>query len=522
MPSAASTGRDPPVGSSRGFARAFERIDSVLDAAFWPATLAVSAALFAFFLAADFRLGLWNDELITLSVARLPGASEIAGATMQGADMTPPLYALIVHAILPFSPSEAAAIRLPSTIGLCVMFLALACYAVRRSSATHAILAGLLATAILHNFGAEGRGYGLTVGLAAVSLLLWSLASDGRGRAWAIPSLAVCVAALPALHYFALCVPACLFLALFVRARSERRFDFALAVALLLPAALVAAAHLPFIVATRPFLAHYWAVASPRALASAYQNFLKWPLVLFAAATLTATYAPQGRRSLQRVVPGMPAHERAALALIALAPVGVTGLAMITTHVFTDRYVVWASIGVALLTAFALQTFARQNPVIGVTALLLLTAGFCAKEMASVRTWSTMRESEAMLAALSSLPAGEEPIVLMDAHDFFELSHYAPAALRRRLVYPICPDLELSALGYDTDAVNLSGLRRVTEINVVACAQALPPGADVIVAVTPRGFLPWAPNDPSVTATPLSIDAAGVTLVRARRAKSPA
>ena len=59
----------------------------------------------------------------------------------------------------------------------------------------------------------------------------------------------------------------------------------------------------------------------------------------------------------------MPARELTALVLIALTPVAIVATIMTTVHVFTDRYILWSALGIALLSALALRLFARRNPV---------------------------------------------------------------------------------------------------------------------------------------------------------------
>ena len=182
--------------------RWFADVDGVLERSFWPIVIALTAILFAVLLMADFQLKLWNDELIGLFVARSPSLSQIAAMTMAGADATPPLYSVMVHTLLPYSPSEALAVRLPSTIGFCAMVVAVAGFARRWLPAAYAMIAGLLAAAMTIYYGSEGRSYGLILGFAALSLLLWSLAAEGRRRSLTLPLLAVCIAGMAALHYY--------------------------------------------------------------------------------------------------------------------------------------------------------------------------------------------------------------------------------------------------------------------------------------------------------------------------------
>ena len=497
--------------------RWFADVDGVLERSFWPIVIALTAILFAVLLTADFQLKLWNDELIGLFVARSPSLSQIAAMTMAGADATPPLYSVMVHTLLPYSPSEALAVRLPSTIGFCAMVVAVAGFARRWLPAAYAMIAGLLAAAMTIYYGSEGRSYGLILGFAALSLLLWSLAAEGRRRSLTLPLLAVCIAGMAALHYYTIFFPACLCLAQLVHARAERRFDFLLAIVLLAPAAIVVAAHYPFIAATRPFMAHNYSTPSVQSILYSYELFLKWPVVLFAAAMLTATFISGFQGPPPRAATVLPARELTALVLIALAPIGVVAINMMTTDVFTHRYILWSAVGIAILSALVLRLFARQNPVVGVTMILALIAGLSGREISYARHWSRLLEGDVMLTALSSLPHGDEPIVLTDFHVFLELSYYAQAALRQRLIYPICPDLEVRYLGYDTDAINMAGLKQWTSLNGVQCDEALEPGRDYIVAMTPTGFLPWPLEDKSFTVVPLYMDSQKAMVFRVRR-----
>jgi hypothetical protein len=489
--------------------------ESLLEARFWPVLIGLTAVLFAILVASDIHLKLWLDELFTLSVARSPSVGQLAAATLAGADAMPPLYPTIVHFLLPLSPSESLAVRLPSTIGFCAMVVAIAAYARRFLPAAYAIIAGLLAAAMLIMYGSEGRAYGTVLGLAAISLLLWSLAVEGRKREATVPLLAACVAAMTAFHYYAFFFAGCLFLATFVSSKDDRRSQLILAIALIAPAVVVIAAHYPFIQAARVFMAHNFDKPSVAYIPDIYGLLLKWPLILIVAAMLVATLVPGLRETPDRTARTPSASDLIALVLIALAPVGVLAAITLTTHVFTFRYVLWSAIGIAPLTALLLRRLARQSPVVPLALLTILIFGLFGREILHARQWSGLREGGAALAALSSLPDGDEPILVTDAHAFMELTHYAPPALRQRLVYPVCGDLEARYLGYDTDAINLAGLMGRANLNAVPCDQALKPGRDSIVLLSEKGFLPW-PLEDGYAIEPLRMDPKGVTIFRVR------
>jgi hypothetical protein len=464
-------------------------LERKLENAFWPTAVAATAILFICFLVTDIRLKMWNDELFTLYYARLSGPGQIVAALMDGAETTPPFYTMLVQAILPCLASNALAIRLPATLGFCVMVLATIAFAHRRLPAVYALVAGLLAAAMAIYYGSEGRGYGLVLGFASVSLLSWSVAADGRKRIVTIPSLVVSIAAIVATHYYAIFFALCLLFAELMRARAKRQVDLTLAAAIFIPPAIVLAVHYPLIAAARPFQAHFWAQAGLGAIANYNTVPLLWPIALIVVAMLAATFVPIEFTRQPRVA--IPSHECTALALFALAPFSVDMAAMATTHVFTDRYVLWSLIGVAVLSALLLSLFSRNNPVIEIAVLAVLGIGLVTWEAVSVTYWSSLRESGVLAAALEKLPDDDSQIVVPDAHTFVELSYYVPATLRQRLVYPICNDLDLRYLGYDTDALLMSGLKHWTNLDADSCDTILHKQRAFIVAATPKDYLPW-------------------------------
>src|ERR1035438_8140786 len=91
-----------------------DEISVAVERHFW-----LFAALFAILflasaIAIDIRTKLWMDEILTLHMAQQGGPGEIVKATLEGCDVSPPLYAMIVHAILPWVRNEALAVRLPA------------------------------------------------------------------------------------------------------------------------------------------------------------------------------------------------------------------------------------------------------------------------------------------------------------------------------------------------------------------------------------------------------------------------
>jgi hypothetical protein len=235
-------------------------LEAFVEKYYWAVGSGLVGAIFIYLLYKDMRLHLWLDEIFTLYMVRLGSVSEIIDATRNGVDLTPPLYNVLAHLLLPIAP-ESLAIRLPATIGFSAMGVGLLWFLHHRLPALCAFVAVLLAYQLAFPYGTEGRPYGLICGIAALSLACWRQAAEGRDRLLSVSLLALFSGAMAALHYFTVFFAACLLLAELVRWRGSGKFDTAVWLAVLAPIALVLALYYPFIVAARQKTVHFWGTA---------------------------------------------------------------------------------------------------------------------------------------------------------------------------------------------------------------------------------------------------------------------
>ena len=352
-----------------------------------------------------------------------------------------PLYGILVRSILPIVRSDQLAVRLPATLGYCGMALCLAAFCRRRLPAVYALIVSLLVCDTCLYYSTEGRAYGLVLGCAAGALLCWQAAIDGRHRGLAITLLAVFLALLPALHYLAIFFLVPIFLAEMARARPSGKMDLGVLIAMV-PAPLVLFLHYPLIVASGPLHAHFWASADLRMIGPFYDMFLFSPLLYIyplAVAILVAfPKSPVRQGSLEE---GMPMHEWVAIVSLALMPAALIAVSKYTTHIFVYRYVLWAVIGLAVISVKLLFKVAGGRAVVGATLFAFLMVSIARQELGQLRAKPVLHDGEAVLRELDLLPDGPEPIVIPDAHVFLELSYYARPRLRERLIYAASPDL---------------------------------------------------------------------------------
>ena len=289
-------------------------LEAFVEKYYWTFGSGLVGAIFIYLLYKDLRLHLWADEIATLYIAKLASVSAIIEATLDGVDWPPPLYSVICHLLLPIAP-ESLAVRLPSTIGLCAMAVGLLDFLRHRLPALYAFVAVLLAYQLAFDYGTEGRGYGLILGIAGLSLVCWRNAADGRNRVLWLSLLALCSGVMSALHYFTIFfAAACCSANCFVGERAEgsisrfglpcwRRSD------------LCCALHYPFIVVAQRYSAHFWSTAHIGPYRHLYGTSAIALLVVF----LAAAFLPAARSSAAPVA--MSVHELAAIIAIAVAPI---------------------------------------------------------------------------------------------------------------------------------------------------------------------------------------------------------
>lgn len=466
------------------FLRVADEIDAVLERRFWLCAALFTVLFLACSIARDLRNMMWVDELYTFHMAQQASPGEIVKATLEGCDGAPPLYPIMVHAILPWVGNEALAVRLPATLGYCGMLLCLLAFCRGRLPAVYAWVAALIAGYSCLAYSTEGRGYGVVLGCAAAALLCWQAAAGGRRRIVVIPLLAICLALMTSMHYYAIFFVAPLFLAETVRWRISRKLDFAV-LAALASVLLVLGLHYPLIAASSQFQGHFWSPARLGSILDMYYS--SWHLLPLALLALFST--TPGRRTANHT--GLTLPEWVAAGAFSMMPACVVVLSIYTTHVFVARYTLWAVAGIAILVAAVLCVAARGQSAVAVGMLGVLVALIAFREVGGLRSRPVLVRGEAVRQALASLPDASTPIVVGDHHTFMELSYYAEPRLRERLIFPLSRGLDLRYFGVDTGSLLLSALSRRTKLHIIPYDAVLAAHPRFVLADLPGDCLPW-------------------------------
>jgi hypothetical protein len=425
-------------------------------------------------------------------IARQPGPGAIIEATIEGADGIPPLYSIVVNALLRVIQPEALAVRLPATIGFAIMVVCVLAFCRRRLPAIYAFCAVLLACNGSLYYASEGRPYGIVLGCIAGALVAWQAAVDGRRRTLSLILLATCVAVMTAMHYFSVFFIGSLLVAEAVRWAKSRVLDLRLLAAVILPVPLVLAAHIRILETGRRFQAHYHSPATWEHIPAFYiAFFLPMAAIGFLALAAVSVFKPSHPTSTTRGG-GFIAAEWAAMITLLLIPAIAVVVSKYTVNAFIARYVSWAVIGFAMLVAGLLHIVARGQVMAAVAMAAVLIPLTAAREVRYLRySKPALRDADKIRVKLETLPDDAIPIVVPHHHAFIELSYYAAPRMRSRLIYPLSRDLQMHYRQVDSASLLMAGLKNRTKLPIVSYEEVLAQFPRFLLATIPEDYLAW-------------------------------
>jgi hypothetical protein len=395
------------------------------------------------------------DELTTFNMARLPSAADVWAIWFESTDALPPLTQLSMHFVgsaLGFSHVTA---RLPSMVGFWLACLCIFVFLSRRSGTLLALLGMILPLTIPagYSYAYEARGYGIVLGFSGAAMLCWDLVRDPRWRPVALVGLPICLAGAIATHLYAVLLIVPFALGELARTIERRRVDWwvwlglAAIGLLLLPANPVVAR----IAGLREM-----AIRSHRVslleLAELWPQFLSTAatyfglLALFCVCLMRRPAADGLPVPMTRTVGASPADWVFVLGLLMLPAVGWL-FANLVTGVLIFRYVIAALIGFSLAVPFICWPAATRRPeiallMVGWVAVIAVETIIASRDAMRLTTLTTPQIAAGMgcfrlFRAWKRLPQDDLPIVVSDFYTFHQVHHYAPDALKRRLVFVV-------------------------------------------------------------------------------------
>ncbi|MFP5236097.1 MAG: ArnT family glycosyltransferase [Acidobacteriota bacterium] len=447
-----------------------QRID--VAPGWWFAWLSVLYFLVVFCLS-SMKL-LWLDELITLHIAKTGGLASIWQALSSGADPNPPITYILVHYSRAIFGDHEFAYRLPAALGYWVGLISLFQYLRGRIRGTWA-LGGtvLLMCMAAFEYSFESRSYAIFFGLAMLAFFCWTRVADDsrspRTRWLALVGMVCALAAGISTNYFAVLaffpVAAGEATRTFLRARSGklvRSIDWRVWGGMLIAAS-------PLLI-YRPLIAHSIAQFAPYAwnkvsldqATDSYTEMVEVVLipilalfvvavVAWIAAARAASVCPSCRG---RILPAwlepvvqernrwpIPPHEAAGVLFFMLYPFLGYAIASIHGGMLSPRFVIPVCFGFAIAATVVSQRLFGNLRRAGIVFLGFAMAWFLCRE-AVVGYWYEEQKQcfykvvDDLPPALQKLPA-DASIAIPDPLLALTFEHYAPPALRARVVFPV-------------------------------------------------------------------------------------
>lgn len=397
----------------------------------------------------------WHDEIYTVVLASLPSLRDMWTAQLSGLDLMPPLNAFLTHLVARTIGLNHISARLPAMFGIWTMALA-SFVMVKRRADTVAAVSALLLPLLIGSAGVayEARGYGLMLGLFALTMLGWSEAAAGRRRAVYLPMLGTCIGAGLWTHYYAILGIVPIAAGEFVRTFRTRQVDWGVVGAVLAGIA----ASIPLYPLMRVAFGQsstYWSRSTLADAANAYR-IISEPLFVLPAFWIACTALVAVGLLSPRAAAAQPAsrplssHEVVAGLTTLTIPIAAVLLGVFVTRVFVARYALAATFGIAVVMPLALSRFGRSRVLTGLVTCLLL-AGTVAYIYRDVRPG----ESRTLASPMSYRPmlaralAASTPVVVTGTL-YLQIWYYSSPVERESLHCVASPALALRFLGSDT------------------------------------------------------------------------
>ena len=481
---------------------------------------------------------LWNDEFLSFysdSVATFHQVLQVQLRTPISLD--PPTYHLLSHLSMDLLGRNAMALRLPALAGFLLFQLCLFFFVRRIAGPRSAILA--MSVPILtasFRYSLEGRPYGLLLGLYALSLLCWQIATEHADDPASTPSrllpltgLTLSIALAITSHYFGVLILIPVSLGELSRILIRKRLDLGVLAALTLGLASVGII-LPFQHALLAYRRHYYVKGvNIHDISQGYRElfvrYTTWPmpfqkltaalLVLLALALAYAGYQRFKRRPATE-----PAYLWVALISMALLPFFGYLFGRFVTHTMEVRYVIAALIAFAATFGIVLERRLRSNtvyyatlPLILLAAIILNAHSIQQERRTSAALLASLIPSPALSIALDANPSA--PIYEQDLEHFFLDSFYLPdPTLRSRITLLYDADREIHFLEHDTNAITDTNLQHFTTLPITSYDQAFTTPSPHLFITFPGGWnwIDQALAQDHVRITPLGPSFGGDTL----------
>jgi uncharacterized membrane protein len=436
---------------------------------------------------------MWNDEFLSFYSDSVSTFKQVILVQLHHPiSLDPPTYHLLSHLCMDILGRNAIALRLPALGGFLLFQLCLFFFVRQLAGDRSAIVAAAIPILTASfRYSVEGRPYGLLLGLYALSLLCWQVAThddsptDGvpRSRLLPLAGLTLSIALAITSHYFGVLILIPVSLGELARILIRKRLDFGVLTALALGLASVALI-LPFQHALMVYRQHYYITGvNIHDISQGYfELFIHYTvasislakLVEAIAVVLTLGLAYAGYKRFKHRPATEHAYTWIALTSMALLPFFGYLFGRFVTHTMEVRYVIAALIAFAATLGIVLERKLRSNTFYYATLALIFIAAIAI----NVRYILQERhKSDAILASFQLPPEAaaalrqspHERIFIQDLSDFYLSTYYDPdPSLRPRFSLLYGQQQEIRWLQHDTLYVTAVNMRTFAPLSVTS------------------------------------------------------
>ena len=415
---------------------------------------------------------MWADEFLSYWGDKLPTAADVVRVQMHyPISLDPPLYHLLAHWSMQIFGANASGMRAPALLGVVLSQVALF-FLVRRLAGGRAAVIATALPAVLGPFwySAEGRPYGWLLGMYALAMLWWVLAtseSQSKGRALPLIGLALAIAGAITCHYFGVLILLPLCAAEVVRTFERKRVDWPVVAAIVIGAASLALI-LPFQHALVAFKLHYYnRHVTSEAITLGFRNAVSQSSVLTHAFLLAIAVA-----GVIRFRKRGTAESRALwtmLLVLALMPLWCFLMERFVTHSMEGRYAIPASLAFVIVIALVLQPTVQSSQRAFYVALGVIVLLGLASIGVKIRREELFRRD--FMSDLSLPPdvslGTHQRIYINSFGNFLQDQYYAPPAIQPRLAYVYDAQEEIHYKGRDTHSISADNVRNYAPLQLV-------------------------------------------------------
>jgi hypothetical protein len=380
----------------------------------------------------------WFDELLTLTVSRLPNLKAVWGALSRALDSPPPGFYVVEREFIGLLQNKHIALRLASILAFPCTLLCVFVYVKKRSGEAIGLICALLLllTSLFHYHAFEARPYSMEIACVAIALVCYQRVPSPF---WTV-MLSLSLMLAESFHYYAVFTMMPFGVAEFTYYLWARRFRWPVWVALALgPAPLLF--FWPLISKLREYYgAHPWAHYSLSSIPLTYGSFfmtggaLGFALVaVCATGVVGARLLPKEEESNGSI--GRDPAEASLLLTLLLLPFP-TALAIHLFHgMMVHRFVLASILGVALSLA-CVMTLARGRVVLIFAIFVLSTITL--HEFTFWRSAHPLRlENPASPVEALVQKAGltDLPVVISDGNTYLQMAYYASPDSKKKFFF---------------------------------------------------------------------------------------